>query len=66
MFYGRKCNLNRKCNNDKCRCECKYPRNHHVCKRKYIWNPATCSCENNKHARSIIGDSVVESYAMKL
>ena len=25
----------------------------------YIWNPATCSCENDKYAGSIIDDSVV-------
>ena len=23
-------------------------------KKNYIWNPATCSCENGKHVASII------------
>ena len=27
--------------------------------RDYIWNPATCSCENGKHLSSIIDDSVI-------
>ena len=25
----------------------------------YIWNPATCSCENNKYLGSTIDDSVI-------
>ena len=25
----------------------------------YIWNPATCSCEDSKYVRSIINDSVI-------
>ena len=25
----------------------------------YIWNPATCICENGKYLRSSIGDSVI-------
>ena len=37
-FDIRKCNSNRKCNNDKCRCECK---KHHICEKDYFWNPAT-------------------------
>ena len=28
-------------------------------KKVYIWNPATCSCENGKYVESIIDDSVV-------
>ena len=27
--------------------------------KDYIWNPATCSCENDKHLASIIDDSVI-------
>ena len=27
-------------------------------KKDYIWNPATCSCENRKHLASTIADSV--------
>ena len=40
---GRKCNSNRKWNNDKCQCECKQ---HHIREKYYIWNPSTCSCIN--------------------
>ena len=28
-----------------------------VCKIDYIWNPATCSCENGKYLASIMDDS---------
>ena len=57
IFDGKKCNLNQKWNNDKCRCEFK---KHHICERDYIWNPATCSCENGKYLASIIDDSVIK------
>ena len=30
-------------NSDKLRCECK---KHNICEKIYIWNPATCNCEN--------------------
>ena len=52
-------------NNDKCQCECKEP---HVCEKDYVWNPATCNCENDKYLSSIMNDSVttcdeiIESY----
>ena len=36
---GRKCNSNQWWKNNKCRCECK---KHHVCERRYVWNPSTC------------------------
>ena len=36
MFDGRKCNSNQKWNNNKCRCECKNLKKHHVCKKKYF------------------------------
>ena len=26
--------------------------------KKYVWNPATCTCENNKYLESIIDDPV--------
>ena len=29
--------------NGKCQCECK---KHHACEKYYVWNPATCNCEN--------------------
>ena len=28
-------------------------------KKDYIWNPATCSCENPKYLANIIDDSVI-------
>ena len=56
---GRKCNLNPKLNNDKCRYECKKSKFHHVFEKKYIWNPATCSYENDKYLASVIDDSVI-------
>ena len=31
----------------------------HICEKDYIWNPATCSCENGKYLASIIDDSVI-------
>ena len=30
-----------------------------TCAKNYIWNPATCSCENGKYVASTIDDSVV-------
>ena len=55
-FDGRKCNLNQKWN--KCQCESKNPKEPNFCKNGYIWNPALCSCENDKYLAGIIGDSV--------
>ena len=52
-------------NNDKCLCRCK---KRHVCGKKYIWNPAACSCQNGKYLASIMDDSlitcdkIIESY----
>ena len=56
---GRKSNPNQKLNNDKCRCECKNLRKHHVCKRDYIWNPATGSCETDKYLASTADYSMI-------
>ena len=64
-FDGTKCNLDQWWNNDKRQCQCK---NCHVCVKDYIWNLATCSCENGKYLASIMDDSaiicdeMVESY----
>ena len=55
-FDGREDSSNQKQNNDKCRCEGK---KHHICKKEYIWNPPTGSCENNKYLASIIDDLVI-------
>ena len=43
-------------NNDKCWCECK---KHHICEKDYVWNPATCNCENGKYLASIMDDSAI-------
>ena len=59
-FDGRKCNWNYWWSKDKYRCECK---NHHVCEKDRIWNPATYSYENGKYLASIMDDSqIIESY----
>ena len=68
-FDGRKHNSDQWWNNDKCQSECK---KHHVCEKDYVWNPATCSCENGEYLASIIVDSaikcdeIVESYNVEL
>ena len=64
VFDGRKCNPNQKRNNDKCRNinECKNLKKHCLCKKDFIWNPATCSCKNGKYLASIIDDSVIPCY----
>ena len=60
-----KCSSVRWWNNDKCRCDCKKC---HACETYYIWNAATCSCENGKYLTSIIDnpvithDEIIESY----
>ena len=62
---GTKCNSTQWWNNDKCWCQCK---KHHICEKDYVWNPATCNCENGKYLASIMDDSaimcdeVIESY----
>ena len=58
-FDSRKCNLNQKWNNSKFQCQCKNLKEHHVCKKDYIWSPATCSCKNDKYLASTIDDSVI-------
>ena len=30
-----------------------------ICEKDYVWNPATCSCENGKYLASILDDSAV-------
>ena len=41
-------------------CGCENQKEHHVCKKCYIENPAMCSCENGKYVENIIDDSVIE------
>ena len=55
-FDERKCNSDQWWNNDKCRSECG---NHHICEKDYVWNPATCNCENGKYLASIMDDSAI-------
>ena len=31
----------------------------HVCEKDYVWNPVTCSCENEKYLASIMDDSAI-------
>ena len=42
--------------NDKCQCKFK---KHYICEKDYIWNPATCSCKNDKYLVNIIDNSVI-------
>ena len=30
-----------------------------ACKKNYSWNPSTCICENSKHLKHIVADSVI-------
>ena len=55
-FDGRSCNSDQWWNNDKCQHEC---RKRHVWEKDYVWNPATCNCENGKYLASIMDDSVI-------
>ena len=55
-FDERKCNSQQWWNNNKCWCECK---NHHICEKDYICNPAPYACENWKYLASIMDDSVI-------
>ena len=55
-FDGTICNSNQYCNNDKCQCECK---EHHICEKDYVWNPAICNCVDGKYLTSIMNDSAI-------
>ena len=59
-FDGEKCNSNQKWNNNKYRCECKNLKEHHVCEKNYIWNPATCTYEIGEYLGSIM-DEIIEA-----
>ena len=45
---ARKCNSNQWWNNNKSWCEHMWKR-HHIGEKKIVWNPATCSCKNEKY-----------------
>ena len=55
-FDGKTCNSDQWCNNYKCQCE---SIKRHICQKDYVWNPATCSCENRKSLASITDDSAI-------
>ena len=55
-FDGRKCNSDQWSNKDKCPYEYK---ERHVCEKDYVWNPATCYCENGKYLANIMDDSAI-------
>ena len=55
-FDETKCKSSQWWDNDKCRCEFKKI---HVREKDYVWNPATCNCENVKYLASIMDDSVI-------
>ena len=60
-FSGWQWNANEKWNNDICWCEWKKSKEHNAYQKDYIWNPASCSCENVKYLASTIDDSVITS-----
>ena len=55
-FDEKKCNSYQWWNNDKYRCKSK---KRHVCEKDYVWNPATCNCENGKYLASIMDYSAI-------
>ena len=55
-FDGARCNSNQWWNNDKYRRECS---KHHLCEKDYVWNPATCNCNNVKYLAIIRNESVM-------
>ena len=56
---GRKCNLKQKWNISKRRCGCKNTKEYHVCRKRCIWNPPTCTSESDKYLASTIDESVI-------
>ena len=40
--------INKRWNNDKCRCECKELIDKEVCDKGFIWNPSNCECDCDK------------------
>ena len=58
-FDSKKYNSNQIWNNDKCRRECKNPKEHNTRKKDYISNPASYSCENGKYLGNTIDNSLI-------
>ena len=44
------CNNKQRCNENKCRCECKEFVDKRVCDKGFIWNPSNCECECDKNS----------------
>ena len=42
------CNNKQRCNEDKCRCECKELIDKEICDKEFIWNPSNLEYECNK------------------
>ena len=53
IFDGRRCHSDQWWHNYKCQCD---PKKCHVSEKDYIYNPATCNCENGKYLASIMDD----------
>ena len=45
---GSACNNKQRCNDDKCRCECKELIDIGVCDKGFIWNPGNSECDYYK------------------
>ena len=58
-FDDKKRNSNQKCSQEKCQCECKKPIKQGACKKDYVWNPSTYTCEADRFWKSIIGDLAI-------
>ena len=56
-FDGTKYKSNQFLNKIKCWCECN---NHYIYEKYYVWNPATCNCENGKYLASIMASIVFD------
>ena len=41
------CNNKRRCNNDKCPCECKELIDKGMCDKGFIWDPSNCECDKS-------------------
>ena len=55
-YERKKYNSNQWWNNNKCWYDCKEV---YVCEKDYIWNPATCICENGKYLAIIMDDLAI-------
>ena len=45
---GSVCNNRQRCNEDKCKCECKELIDKDVWDKEFIWNPSNCECKYDK------------------